>query len=200
MHDRHQQQQQWREKKIPELLESSLGNGGKATHIVVEFAKGAHAEPHYHTDYEETFELLQGAILMSLSPDMTEENLKHFHLELGKPVTVPRNTLHAFVVTEPATRANISMTPGSLGWEQVIAIMRGARADGLSGDFGSLDTGKEAIFPAIMSELTNTIYTGEAEKNVTALRAARGAEVSKLRDELLAKYATNEKIKAAAGL
>ncbi|KAL6246634.1 hypothetical protein RBB50_006873 [Rhinocladiella similis] len=186
--------------KIPTIIESSLTNNGKRTVVVSDLAPGAAAPPHYHTDFTETFTLVSGGMTVFLSPDMDEANLKPVVLEVGKPVTVPLNTLHSFVVPNKFTHVNVVFQPGTIGFEKTILIMRGLQADNVYTDFSSVNSETGAMFYAVMSDLTNTVFVGKARTDLDQLQGAKGHEIEATRQELVAKYASENHLQQAAGI
>jgi len=186
--------------KVPTIVESSLTNNGKRTRVISDLDVGANAPPHYHTDFSETFELVSGGITVFMSPDMKEENLAPIKLEVGKPVTVPKNTLHSFTIPDEMTHVKVDFEPGSIGFEKTLLIMRGTQVDGVYTKFSSPESEDGAMFYAILGELTNTIFVGEAQKKLDALYAAKPAEIEAKKQELVEKYASDEKLKKAVGL
>ncbi|EXJ67636.1 uncharacterized protein A1O5_08982 [Cladophialophora psammophila CBS 110553] len=185
--------------KVPTIVESSLTNGGKRTVIDADLAPGAKAPSHYHTDFTETFTLVSGSMTVWSSEDMNEESLKPIELKVGKAVSVPPNTLHKFLVNEQS-RVHVVMSPGTIGFEKMILIMRGTQADGVYTQFSSPVTESGATFFSVLGDLTNTLYIGEAKARIDALVAAKGSEIETAKQELVAKYASDELLKKAAGL
>ncbi|KIW23941.1 uncharacterized protein PV07_09688 [Cladophialophora immunda] len=185
--------------KLPIIVESSLTNGGKRTVIDSDLAPGAKAPSHYHTDFTETFTLVSGSMTVWTSEDMDEVNFKPIELEVGKAVPVPPNTLHKFLVNEHS-RVHVVMSPGTIGFERMILIMRGTQADGVYTQFSSPETESGATFYSVLGDLTNTMYVGEAKARLDALIAAKGSEVEIVKQDLIAKYASDEHLKKAAGL
>ena len=186
--------------KVPTIVESSLTNDGKRTLVISDLAVGAQAPPHYHTDFSETFELVSGGITVFMSPDMKEENLVPIKLEVGKPVTVPKNTLHSFIIPDETTHVKAIFEPGSIGFEKTLLIMRGTQEDGSYKQFSSLESDDGAMFYAILGELTNTIFVGQAQERLDALYAAKGAEIEAKKEELIERYASDEILRKVAGL
>ncbi|KIX99587.1 uncharacterized protein Z520_04220 [Fonsecaea multimorphosa CBS 102226] len=185
--------------KFPTVVESALTNGGKRTVIDSDLATGAAAPSHYHTDFTEEFTLVSGSMTVWTAEDLDEANFKPLELEVGKPVSVPPNTLHKFLVNEPS-RVHCVMTPGTIGFERMILIMRGTAEDGVYKQFSSPESDSGATFYSVLGDLTNTLYVGNAKARLEALIAAKGSEVEAVKQELIAKYATDEHLKKAAGL
>ncbi|OAL34967.1 hypothetical protein AYO20_05682 [Fonsecaea nubica] len=185
--------------KIPLVVESSLTNGGERTVIDSDLAPGASAPSHYHTDFTETFTLVSGSMTVWTSEDLDEANFRPIELEVGKAVPVPPNTLHKFLVNEQS-RVHVVMSPGTLGFERTILIMRGTQADGTYTQFSSPETESGATFYCVLGDLTNTIFVGEAKAHLDALLAAKGTEVESIKQELISKYASDEHLKKAAGI
>jgi quercetin dioxygenase-like cupin family protein len=185
--------------KVPTIVESALSNGGKRTLVDSELAKGAHAPPHFHKDFQESFTLISGSMTVWTSEDMNEEGLKPIELEVGKTVHVPPNTLHKFLVNEQS-RINCVFTPGMIGFERILLIMRGTQEDGLYQQFSTPHTENGAMFYSILADLTNSHFVGEAKTRLDAFQAANGPEIEKTKAELIAKYASDEHLKKVAGI
>ncbi|KAJ9637005.1 hypothetical protein H2204_004928 [Knufia peltigerae] len=186
--------------KVPAIVESSLTNNGQRTVVVSDLAPGAAAPPHYHTDFTETFTLIKGGMTVFLSPDMDEANLKPIPLEVGKPVTVPLNTLHSFIVPDEFTHVNVVFQPGSIGFEKTILIMRGMQEDHVYTNLSSPDSETGVMFYAVMSELTNTVFVGKAKSDMDELQDVKGKAIEATKQELVAKYASEQQLKQAAGI
>lgn len=185
--------------KVPTIIESSLTNGGTRTVVESDLARGASAPPHYHTDFTEAFTLLNGSMTVWTSGDMNEENLKPIELEVGKEVPVPPNTLHKFLVNDQC-QVKVVFTPGTIGFERTLLVMRGTQEDGSYKDFSSPESEKGAMFYSILGGLTNTIFVGEAKTRLDAFQAAKSSEIEATKRELIAKYASDQHLKKAAGL
>ncbi|KAJ9601855.1 hypothetical protein H2200_013654 [Cladophialophora chaetospira] len=185
--------------KVPVIIESSLTNGGKRTIVEAELAVGASAPTHYHLDFTEAFTLLSGSMTVWTSDDLVEENLKPIELEIGKEVAVTPKVLHKFLVNEHA-RVRCIFTPGTLGFEKMILIMRGTQKDGIFDQFSSPESEKGAMFYTILGELTNSLLVGEAQTRLEGFQAAKGGEIEATKKDLIAKYASDEHLKKAAGL
>ncbi len=185
--------------KVPSITESSLTNVGKRTTAESDLAVGAHAPAHYHTDFSEAFTLLSGSMTVWTSDDLKEESLQPIELEIGMEVRVPPNTLHKFLVNEQA-HVRVVFTPGTIGFERTLLLMRGTQKDGIYSQFSSPESEKGAMFYSILGELTNTIFVGEAKTRLDSYRAAKGVEMETAKKDLVAKYASDEHLKEAAGL
>jgi quercetin dioxygenase-like cupin family protein len=185
--------------KVPTIVESCLTNGGKQTVAEADLATGAAAPSHYHTDFTEAFTLLSGSLTVWTSDDLTEENLKPIELEVGKEVSVPPNTLHKFLANKD-TKARVVFTPGTIGFERMLLIMRGTQQDGSYPQLSSPDSERAATFYSILGELTNTIFVGEAKTKLDGFEAANGPMIEATKQELIARYASDDHLKKAAGL
>ncbi|KIW93771.1 uncharacterized protein Z519_05086 [Cladophialophora bantiana CBS 173.52] len=185
--------------KIPTIVESSLTNGGKRTVIDTDLAPGSKAPSHYHADFTETFTLVSGSMTVWTSEDMNEESLKPIEPEVGKAVSVPPNTLHKFLVNEQS-QVHVVMSPGTIGFEKMILIMRGTQTDGVYTQFSSPVTESGATFFSVLGDLTNTLFVGEAKARLDALAATKGSEIETVKQELIAKYASDGLLKKAAEL
>lgn len=177
--------------KIPVIIESATSNGGVRSLVESDLLTGASAPPHYHTDFTETFTLLSGSMTVWTSADHELENLKPIELEVGKAVPVPPNTLHKFLVNDTA-RVHVVFTPGVVGFERMLLIMRGTDRDGTYSQFSSPESEKGAMFYSVLGELTNTIFVGEAKDRLDKFQAEKATEIEEVKKELIAKYATDE--------
>jgi quercetin dioxygenase-like cupin family protein len=185
--------------KVPTIIESSLTNGGKRTVVESDLAPGAQAPPHYHTDFTEAFTLLSGSMTVWTSDDFNEENLKPIELEIGKEVPVPPRTLHKFLVNDKC-QVKVVFTPGTIGFERTLLLMRGLQRDGIYDQFSSPTSDKGATFYSILGELTNTVFVGEAKTRLDAFQAANKVEIETTKQELVQKYASDQHLQQAAGL
>ena len=186
--------------KVPILTVSALATNGRITTADSDLARGAQAPPHYHTDFSESFTLVSGGMTIYTSPDLTEANLVPQELEVGKKVTIPPNTLHSFIIPKEHTKVKVEFSPGSIGFEKTFLIMKGMQDDGIYEEFGSMKSEMGPVFYAMMGELTNTVFVGEAKERVDALYAVKGAEIEAKKQELIARYASDEQHKRAAGV
>jgi quercetin dioxygenase-like cupin family protein len=186
--------------KVPILTQSALATDGRITTADSDLAPGARAPPHYHTAFAETFILVSGGMTVYTSPDLNEANLIPQELEVGKPVIIPQNTLHSFIIPKEHTKVKVEFAPGNLGFEKTFLIMKGMQDDGSYEEFGSMQSENGAIFNAILGDLTNTLFVGETKEKLESLYAVKGAEIEAKKQELIARYASDEQHKRAAGV
>lgn len=186
--------------KVPVIIQSTLATNGRITSADSDLAVGAQAPPHYHTDFSETFTLISGGMTVFTAPDLKVENLTAQELEVGKPVTIPIGTLHSFIVPKESTKVRVDMEPGTIGFEKVFLIMTGMQEDGTYENFSSMETDSGVLFYAVLADLSNTVFVGEAKEKTDALYALKGPEIEKRKQELVAKYATDEHLRRAAKL
>jgi len=108
------------------FVETAKSSHGKITCIEVELTPSGGNELHFHNNFIETFEVLEGVLTMKLDPDI-------FKLKKGEVKSVPRNQLHYFKNTSTeAVRFLVKIEPGNQNFEAFLAIMYGLARDGLT--------------------------------------------------------------------
>jgi len=106
------------------FIETAKSSNGKITCIEVELAPNGGNELHFHTNFIETFEVLEGELNIRLKKDM-------LNLKVGESRSVPRNVLHYFKnTTSKPVRFLVKIEPASQNFEAFLAIMYGLARDG----------------------------------------------------------------------
>lgn len=164
--------------KAPEIKESALHNGGNRTVIRSFFHAGAAVQPHYHTEFEETFHVVEGEMLVQLD-DKVEVLFK------GQAIKIPKRTIHSFSMLSAGV-LEISLMPGSPSFEQAIAIIRGTQADDLFQP-GVLDD-MNLVLMAVTAELTNSMYIGETGQLLLDFYNKTGEMISEVKTQWMEKY------------
>lgn len=185
--------------QVPYIEESSLTKDGLRTVAIAYHTAGSSAPPHYHTDYIETFEVLQGSMTVYMSPDLNVENLVPTILGVGNQVSIPTGTLHYFTVNEDS-KIKTSFQPGSIGWEKIVLILKGMNESGELDSLIAPEAENRPIWLSILGEFTNTIFIGEALERVELVRAKKAAKIAALKEQLVSRFATEAELSKAAGL
>jgi quercetin dioxygenase-like cupin family protein len=109
------------------FLETCRESNGKRTHGRLEVAPGGKVNPHYHSTFSETFEVLAGTLTLQMGhgPRLT--------LQAGERITVPPDTLHAWSNPSAETVVcDVILEPGHEGFEKALQAGYGLAADGLT--------------------------------------------------------------------
>lgn len=106
---------------------------------------------HYHTLFEETFEVLEGALFIGLDKQTMT-------LQPGQSVTVPIGSVHFFKNKTTANcRIRITLNPGNTDFEDAMCIYYGLKEDGLVNTAG---VPKKLSDLALFVKLNNSNMTG----------------------------------------
>lgn len=142
-----------RRDKVGFVKESCRTNDGRRSVIQGSFGPGAMAPTHYHTEFDESFEILEGELsVWNTGKKMT--------LTSGDKATIRRGAHHSFKNESGKTvRALVILEPGYYPFEQNIQIMMGLQRDGL---VDQLSRVTPAMIPLgmVLGELSNTKLTG----------------------------------------
>lgn len=112
------------------FLETSEETGGERTLIEIEVAPGGGTTPHYHLAYAEHFEVISGALEVTVGGRTRT-------LAAGEKAVAPKNTLHNFRnATDGPTTFLVELRPGSGGFEKALRVAYGLASDGLSNSKG----------------------------------------------------------------
>lgn len=112
------------------FLETEKSSNGKLTCIQVELAPGGGNDLHFHNNFVESFEVLEGILTVKLEKDI-------LHLKAGDAKSVPPNMLHYFKNTSSETVHFITkIEPANQNFEAFLAIMYGLASDGLTNKKG----------------------------------------------------------------
>ena len=139
--------------KVGYVKESCTENGGIRSVIYGIFIPGAMAPMHYHTEFNESFEVLEGELTV------WNNGLKTI-LKPGDKTTVKRNLHHKFKnKSDHTVKVHITTEPGYENFEKNIKIMMGLQKDGLIDQLSKM---KPKMIPVgiILMELSNTRLVG----------------------------------------
>ncbi|MGV3632327.1 MAG: cupin domain-containing protein [Bacteroidota bacterium] len=165
-------------KKSPHVIESGESNGGTRTVIRTVFHAGASVQPHFHTEFEETFRLTGGEMLLELEG-------KQLVLTAGESIKIPRNAVHSFIVLSLAV-AEIILEPAHENFEQALDILAGTAKDDLFQP-GLLDD-MNLVQMAVIAGLTNSNYVGDTGQMLQDFYNKTGEMVEEVKAEWIKKY------------
>lgn len=178
------------DQRIYRIVESASQNNGARTIIIETTTPGTSVPPHYHSSFNETFELIEGSVSVHSGPKDTPEpvfNSNLTPLQPGQPVTVPLGWYHQFVVGDEMSTFKCTLEPGSVGFEGMLKVLDGLKKD------GELDKLEESdVFLAVLMDLTDAIPLWEFGEKLAGVRREKGREIEEMKKELLAKYDTPE--------
>jgi quercetin dioxygenase-like cupin family protein len=167
--------------KIPEVIESVKDNDGKHTIIRTTLEAGATVPPHYHTLFDETFEVIEGGEINVWNGD-TERTLK-----VRQSGTIKKNTVHHYQVGANGTVVKITLEPGNLNFENAMRIITGTQADNAYSQLSTVDK-DNLTFMAVIADLTNSNYVGETGAVLENLLQSDGKQVEQVKNDLVTKY------------
>ncbi len=106
------------------FLKTARETQGEYTLLEIELAAHGGNGLHYHTEFTEQFEVLDGELNVQLGSE--QQTLKP-----GETALVPRNVSHRFFSTsdEPA-RFLVTLRPGHAGFEKSVQVAYGLASDG----------------------------------------------------------------------
>ncbi|KAH8886171.1 hypothetical protein GQ53DRAFT_796839 [Thozetella sp. PMI_491] len=185
--------------KIPTILESSLQNDGKRTLLSSYLGPSATTFPHFHTKFSETFTLRSGSLTVYQSEAGSRDpaTLQTKQLGIGESATVPIGILHKFQAGEDGCTCEVTFEPGTLDFERAMLIMRGTQKDGSYQSWASGADQSNALLLAVMGDLTDSHAVGKDADLLGEQLKIKAAEIALLKEELLAKYATDELVMEA---
>jgi quercetin dioxygenase-like cupin family protein len=100
--------------------------GGEYSLLYSDSSPGAGVFPHFHTRYEETFQLLEG----SLDLEVTGVNRQ---LRPGEEVTVPLKAVHKWQNTsDRRVRFLVEVRPADPSFEKWLAVLQNLSSDGMT--------------------------------------------------------------------
>lgn len=112
------------------FLKTAKETGGAYTLIEVELAPGGGNSPHTHSEFTETFKMIQGPL--TLQCNNMEKTLQE-----GESFTVPKRAVHLFKnKTDKRVIFQVELRPGHAGFEKAIKIAYGLATDGLTNKKG----------------------------------------------------------------
>jgi mannose-6-phosphate isomerase-like protein (cupin superfamily) len=166
----------------PVLIESLRDNGGTRSVTRGFFPPGAESLLHYHTQFEETFEVVEGEFTVWLGTTK---------LTLGAGQSSPKiksNELHRFKnLTQKNVVANVIIGPGHVGCENATLILAGLEKDGKI-DMLYKFKGYNSLW-IVLQEMTNTLPTGKPKVIFSILRFLLGRnKIEEMKQDLANKY------------
>lgn len=139
--------------KVGFVKESCETNGGQRSVIYGIFAHGAMAPTHYHTEFDESFEILEGELSVW-------NNGKKMILKPGDKATIKKRIQHKFKnESGKPVKTMVILEPGYKPFEQNIKIMMGLQKDGLIEQLSKM-TPKMIPVGMILTDLSNTNLVG----------------------------------------
>ncbi len=169
--------------KAPIVVESLKDNGGIRSKIEVTLTGGASAPLHFHDQFDETFEIVEGEAAV-------RNGKTKMKLGAGMSTTAKRSVVHSYKVNSKANKVvvNVILEPGYEGFENVINIMNGLQADGKYGQTSKL-TWSNIPLLATINELSNTNLIGFPKFIMKILFGLHGAnKIKRAKKECLEKY------------
>ena len=168
--------------KVGYVKESCTTNGGARSVIHGIFTPGAMAPTHYHTEFNESFEVLEGELAVWNTGKKTV-------LKPGDKTTINKMSLHRFKnESDKAVIVHVTIEPGYLTFEHNINILRGLQEEGILEQVSKM-TPKMVPVGMIMTELSNTKLvgiTGVMFKVISLFYNKK--RIAKRKKELLKKY------------
>lgn len=164
--------------KLPYLIESGESNGGRRTVLRAWFHAGASVQPHFHTEFEETFRITEGEMLIEV--DGNQQVLK-----AGDSIKIPPRAVHSFSMLSLSV-AEIILKPAHPGFEQAMAVLAGTQKDDTF-QTGLLED-MNLVQMAIIADLTNTTYVGETGQLLLDFYNKTGEMISGIKTQWIEKY------------
>ena len=164
--------------KAPHIIESGEENGGKRTVIRCFFHTGASVQPHYHTEFEETFHVTGGELLVTLDG---EQQI----VPAGESITIPRKAVHSFIVLS-LTAVDITLEPASQNFELALRVLDGTSRDQLFQP--GLMEDMNLVQMAVAADLTNSTYTGDTGQMLLDFYNKTGEMISEVKMDWIKKY------------
>lgn len=139
--------------KVGYVKESCTTNGGVRSVIHGIFENGAMAPTHFHTEFDESFEIIEGELSVW-------DDGKKITLKPGDKATIKKGTNHRFKNESGKTvKTLVIIEPGYEPFEQNIKIMMGLQKDGLIEQLSKM-TPKMIPVGLVLTELSNTNLVG----------------------------------------
>lgn len=112
------------------FIETAQSSNGQLTCIEVKLAPSGGNELHFHDNFVETFEVLEGELTIKLEKTI-------FKLKKNETKSVSKNQLHYFKNTSVRpVRFLVKIEPANQNFEAFLAIMYGLARDGLTNKKG----------------------------------------------------------------
>lgn len=163
------------------FLQTSEDTHGKLIRVELTMSPNAQGPPlHFHTTFEERFEVLEGQIKVQL------EN-KIFHVNKGEKIVIPLGVKHRwFNDSSQAAQTIAEVEPGVVGFENFLRIMYGLAEDGKANKQG---LPKKMIHLAVVLDQGDTHIAGPMKLMNFILRyLTNKAKKNGVEEELLKTY------------
>ncbi|MEN0046376.1 MAG: cupin domain-containing protein [Bacteroidota bacterium] len=162
------------------FIETIKETNNKRSVIDIVLFPGGGVPMHYHTDFEESFEVIEGELMVQVG----KEKIK---LTAGESITAKIGVPHRFYseFDEPTTFRGI-VSPGHEGFEYFLPILYGLSSDGL---VNKNSTPKSFRHLAIMTTMAGTRFVGPLSllEKVFA-RIAKTKKSKQIQADLIEKY------------
>lgn len=168
--------------KVGFVKESCDTNGGKRSVLQGVFAPGASAPAHYHTAFDESFEILEGELSVW-------DSGKKMILRPGDRATIKKRVIHRFKnESGHSVQAVVTIEPGYKPFEQNMRIMMGLQKDGLVEQLSRM-TPKMVPVGMILTDLSDTHLVGAVGFMLNVIsRFYSKSTIDRRKKELLDKY------------
>lgn len=112
------------------FTQTAAETNGRITSLLVKLMPGGGTPLHYHKNFSETFNVVEGVLTLTLKD-------KKVTLFAGEKYTVERNVVHRFSneLDQPVVFTTVVL-PGSTGFENALRILYGLAADGATDSKG----------------------------------------------------------------
>lgn len=163
------------------ILESCRDNNGERSVFRRVLEPYATEQPHFHTLFKESFYVEAGTL------DLWN-GFGKVHLELAQAMSIEPNTPHHYVAGRTGATVTVTLEPGNLNFEEAVRIIRGLEHEAAYSTFGISETDQH-LLQAVIVELCDAHFTGEAKEQIDALLSSPEAEkVKALKNALLAQH------------
>lgn len=162
------------------FLQHADRTGQSSTRVIVELAVGGGNSLHYHRDFEERFECMEGQLNLQVGKQTLT-------LRPGEKAVAPPGVLHRFFnTTEEVCTFKVELVPGHVGFEQSLMIAYGLANDGLTNAQG-IPTNLQHL--AVLVHLSGTVPAGPLGLLLPLFSMiARKAIKKGVLDQLMQKY------------
>ena len=161
-------------------VHTAQSTDGKKTVVDIHLEPKGGLNLHYHKAFEETFEVLQGELMVQIGK-------KKKKLVAGEKITIRRNEIHRFYSeSEKPTKFRATLVPAHEGFEKSLAIIYGLASDGLTNKKG---TPKSFRHLAVIATLSGTNLPGFFTMIEWIFEiVAKSKKSKKILEELITKY------------
>ncbi|GEM44538.1 cupin domain-containing protein [Deinococcus cellulosilyticus] len=162
------------------FLQHADRTGQSSTRVIVELAVGGGNSLHYHRDFEERFECMQGQLSLQVGKEILT-------LRAGEKAVAPPGVLHRFFnTTDEVCTFKVELVPGHTGFEQALMIGYGLANDGQTNAQG-IPINLQHL--AVLVHLSGTVPAGPLGMLLPLFSMiAKGAIRKGVLDQLMQKY------------